>query len=233
MSEHLTRKELKTDQVALTVESAFDYFELHRKQVFQIAAAVVVAAALGLGTYLWWDHTRTVRQGQLSEAMQTADATVGASQANALSYPTQVAKDAAVQKAFSEVAAQHGGSREGSIAEYTLAGIASAAGRNDEARKRYERVAETGGKDYQSLARIALAQLDFAENKDADGEKLLRDLMNSPTAVVSKEQATVTLAKSIGRKRPAEARALLAPLMKESGEVGQIATAAQSELQAK
>jgi predicted negative regulator of RcsB-dependent stress response len=233
VSEHLTRKELKTDQVALTLESAFDYVQIHQKQAIQVAAAVVLAAALVVGGYFWWDHARTVREEKLSAAMQIASAPVGPARPNTLTYPTQAEKDTAEQKAFSDMAAQYGGSREGAIAEYTLAGVATSAGRNDEARKRYAQVVDSGDKEYRALAKISLAQLDFSEGKDADGEKLLHELMDSPTAVVSKDQATMTLARLIARKRPSEARALLAPLVKEPGEVGQIAQAAQAEIQGK
>jgi len=94
-------------------------------------------------------------------------------------------------------------------------------------------VADSGSKEYASLAKLALAQLDYAENKPADSEKILRDLMDHPTAVVSKEQATLTLVHQIAKTRPAEARTLLNPLLTESGQVGQMATAAKAEIPGK
>jgi hypothetical protein len=155
---------------------------------------------------------------------------VGAAQAGGTSFPTQEAKDAAVSDAFSKIAAQYNGSREGAIAEYTLAGLATDAGRNDEARKRYQAVVDSGSKEYASLAKLALAQLDFAENKNADGEKLLRDLMENPTALVSKDQATLALVHQIAKTRPAEAHKLLTPLLVEPGEVGQLAAGVNAEI---
>ncbi len=232
--EHLTRRELKTDNVALSVEHMADYFGLHQRQILQIGGALVIAAILGVGIYFWMDHASTVRAGKLESAMSVSDTPVNAIPGSGVpNYPNQQAKDAAEQKAFSEVASQYAGSREAAVAEYTLAGLAASAGRDDEARKKYQVAADSGNKEYASLARLALAQLDFADNKQADGERLLHELMDHPTAMVSKAQATITLARLISRSRPAEARALLNPLLKESGQVGQAAQAAQSDIPSK
>ena len=46
----------------------------------------------------------------------------------------------------------------------------------------------------------------------AEAEKLLRSLIDDPTILVSKEQATIALAKVVAKKNPAEARKLLEPL---------------------
>lgn len=232
MAEHLTRKELlKTDRFSLTAEHAADYFGLHRTQVLQLAAAVVLAAVLGAGIYFWMDHAAGVRREKLAAALQVEETPLAAAaQPGATSFPTQEAKDAAVAKAFSDIAAQYNGSREGAIAEYTLAGLATDAGRNDEARKRYQAVIDSGSKEYASLAKLALSQLDFSENKNADGEKLLRDLIDHPTALVSKDQATLALVHQISKTRPAEARKLLMPLISEAGEVGQVAAGVNGEI---
>ncbi len=234
MAEHLTRKELKTDQFALTAEHAADYFGMHRRQAFQIGGLVFLVAVLILGGYYWMEHTRAVRAGKLSEAMQIADTPVGpAGPANTVTFPDQKTKDAAEAKAFTSIAQEYSGSREGAIAEYTLGGLAAAAGRDDEARKRFQITADSGNKEYASLGKLALAQLDFAQKRTADGQKLLQSLIDHPTEVVSKAQATLTLARLISGTHPMEARALLAPLTKETGTVGQMATAAQGEIPAK
>ena len=234
MSEHLTRRELKTDQFATTVGTTVEYISLHRRQATQITVAVIVAALAALGVYFWMEHNRNVRAEKLASALQITEATVGPlNQSTGLSFPDQKAKDAAVTKAMTDLATSFSGTREGAIGEYTLASMAVENNRNDEARKRFQVVIDNGSKEYASMARLALAQLDFAENRDSDGEKILRDLIANPTATVSKEQATITLARLIGRKRPAEARALLQPLLTAKGNVPQMAQVAMTELPAK
>lgn len=235
MAEHLTRRELKTDQFALTAEHTAEFLGMHRKQALQVGGIAIVAVILAVGGYFWWDHARSVRREKLAEAMQIADTQIAgaATQPNTPTFPSQSAKDAAETKAFTDIAAQYSGSREGAIAEYALGGIATTAGRNDEARKRFQAAIYGGSKEYASLARLALAQLDFADGRQADGEKLLHNLIDHPTALVSSTQATLTLARLISRTRPMEARALLNPLIKETGQVGQLANTALSEISTK
>ena len=231
MAEHLTRRELKTDQFAVTAEHAADYLGMHRRQAVQLGGLALLAVALIAGGYFWWDHARNVRAEKLSEAMQIADTPLaGAAQPGSTTFPTQQAKDAAETKSFGDLSREYSGSREGAVAEYMLGGMAAAAGRDDEARKRFQTAADSGNKQYASLAKLSLAQMDFAENRASEGQKLLQDLIDHPTDVVSKAEATITLAHLIAHTHPMEARALLAPLVKEPGEVGQMASAAQGEI---
>ena len=81
------------------------------------------------------------------------------------------------------------------MAEYYLGAKALDAGKVDDARKKYQDVADHANANYASLAKLSLAQLDFAENRTAEAENLLKDLMDHPTDLVSKTQATNPYAK--------------------------------------
>jgi hypothetical protein len=59
---------------------------------------------------------------------------------------------------------------------------------------------------------VALADIYRAQGKIAEGEKLLRSLIEKPTDFVSREHATILLAELIKDSRPEEARKLLEPL---------------------
>ncbi len=234
MAEHLTRRELKSDQFAVTAEHAAEYLGMHRRQAVQVAALAILAIALIVGGYFWFDHARTVRAEKLSAAMQISETPVGpTAPQGGQSFPTQQAKDAALTKAFTDISKEYSGSREGALAEYTLAGIASTAGHDDEARKHFQAAADSSDKEYASVAKLSLAQMDYAENRAGDGQKLLQGLIDHPTELVSKAQATITMARMVARTHPMEAKALLAPLLKEPGQVGQMASAAQGDIPAK
>jgi len=111
----------------------------------------------------------------------------------------------------------------GWIGEYYLGCIAADAGKLDEARKRFQAVADGAGKDYASLAAYSLAEADYMENRDAEGEKILRGLIEHPTIVLSKEQATIALARHLGKTKPAEARKLLEPIVSSASAASQAA----------
>jgi hypothetical protein len=59
---------------------------------------------------------------------------------------------------------------------------------------------------------------------------MLRDLIAHPTMFVSKDQATITLARFLMMKKPAEARKLLDPLKTQNSQAGQIALSIYSQI---
>jgi predicted negative regulator of RcsB-dependent stress response len=111
-----------------------------------------------------------------------------------------------------------------------LAGQAVEAAKMDDARKKYQDVADHADSNYSSLAKLAIAQIDFTQNRSGEAEALLKDLIAHPTDLVSKEQATIVYAKGIGATRPDEARKLLTPLTTPPSDISPIVTAALADL---
>jgi predicted negative regulator of RcsB-dependent stress response len=231
VSEHLTRKELRTDGFAVAVEHNVEYVAEHRKQLIQYGAIALVVILAAVGTYAFLSHSKTVREEQLGDAItiQEAQVTPGALPGSG-AYTTEDAKRAAAQKAFTTVANEHSSSKEGLIAEYYLGCIAADSGKPDEARKHFQTVADSSDKDYGALANLSLAELDYMQNKAVDGEKILRGLIDHPTMLVSKDQATLSLARHLAKTNPAEARKLLEPLVKQANAASQIAVGVMSEI---
>ncbi len=231
MSEHLTRKDLRTDGFAVAVEHNVEYVAEHRKQLIQygVIALVVVLAAVGIYAYL--THAKTVREEQLSDAIgiQESQVTPAAAPGSG-SYTTEEAKTAAAQKAFSTVATEHSSAKEGQIAEYYLGCIAADSGKLDEARTHFQKVADSGSKDYASLANLSLSEIDYMQNRAADGEKRLRTLIDHPTLFVSKDQATISLARHMLKSNPSEAKKLLEPLVRQPNSASQVAVGVLSEI---
>ncbi len=229
----ITRKELKTDKFALEVEHTVDFFEEHQTDIVRYGAIVLAVAALVVGIVLYRGHQRTIRQQALAHAMDVQQAPIGQpAPGGTLSFPTQEAKEKEEIKVFSDLASKYSGTDEGYIAEYYLGSIAADQGKLSDAEKRFQSVADSGNKQYASLAKLSLGQLYFAEGKNDLGEKMLRAVIDHPTALVSKEQATIELARLLGRTKPAEARKLLDPLRSIPGPVSQTAIQAYAELPA-
>jgi len=228
---HLTRKELKSDQVAVTVEQTVDYVQAHQQPLIRAAIAVVALAVITGGVVFYRGQQHGARDARLSEAMEVAQAPVGAAGTpDSLAFPTMDAKAAEETKVFSKLATDYPGSDEGYIAEYYLAGVLASQAKLEEARKKYQEVADHANKNTSSLAKFALAQIAFQENKSADAEALLKNLIDHPTDMVSADQATITLADGIKSKNPAEARKLLEPLVKDTGEIAGTASRILNEI---
>jgi len=227
----ITRKELKSDKFALEVGQTVSFFEEHRQEILRYGAVALGAAVLIAGWLVYQKHQRAGREEALASAIlvQEAPVTTTASP-GALAYTTQAAKDEATTKAFSGLAAKYPGTTEGEVAQYYLGAIEADASKMAEAEKNFQEVAQHGNANFASLAKLSLAQIYYADGRDAQGEKILRDLIDHPTALVSKEQATVTLARYLIIKRPAEARKLLDPLKTIGGPVGQLVLSLYGQL---
>ena len=207
-----TRKELKTDKFAQGVGSGFEFLSEHRGQTMRwglIGLAVVVVVG---GVWLYRSHQATLRAELLASAMQIDDAAVGTPQPPRLTFPTADDKEKARIAKFTEVATKYPGSQEGAIAQLAVAAAQADKGQIDQAQKTFQNISDTAPAPYPSVAQLALAQIYESEGKSAEAEKLLRQLIDKPTLFVSKEEATLELAKLLAKSNPAEARKLVEPL---------------------
>ncbi len=231
MSTHLTRKELKQDNVALKVEETFNIFTKYRPQIARIGFAVLALVVIVAGVFYYRSAQHEVRQQMLADAIALQAAPVGQAPPNGgPSFPTEAAKREAVTKSYSKLISEHGGSEEAYSAELALAASDADAGKMADARKKFQDVADHANAGFASLGKLSLAQLDFAENKTADAQRILKDLQDHPTDLVSKTQATYTLAKGLAPTQPEEARTLLNSIASAGSDVSGIAVSALQEL---
>lgn len=232
MASNLSRKELlKQDKFTVEAEHTVDFLTEHKQEVTRYGIVVVVLAVIVAGVFYYRTSQRSVREQALGEAIALTSAAVGApAQPGGQAFPTQQAKDDAVNKAFSKVNSDYSGSEEAYIAEYYLAVSALDAGKVDDAKKRFQDVSDHANANYASLAKLSLAQLDYAENKTGDAEALLKGLMDHPTDLVSKTQAEYVYAKIIASTKPDEARKLLQQIANEKSDASQLALTAMADL---
>jgi predicted negative regulator of RcsB-dependent stress response len=227
----ITRKELKTDKFALEVEHTVTFFDEHRQELIRYGAIALGVAAVIAGYMIYSGREHVAREAALSHAIEVQEAGVGGvSATGSLTFPTQDAKDKEAVKVFSDLKNKYSGSMEAEVAQYYLGSILADQGNLAQGEKSFQEAAEKGDARYSSLAKLSLAQIYFSDGRDAQGESLLRDLIAHPTVFVSSEQATITLARYLANKKPAEARKLLEPLRSQPGSVGQIALTILGEM---
>lgn len=233
--DRITRRDLKTDRFAQEVTHSVEYLGVHRKQFLRYAGAALALIVIVFGVRFYRSHRAVRLQAELTEAMRFQEAQIGPSTGNPsiLSFPTQAEKDKAAIKAFTDLAAKNSGSDEAWVARYYLGVIAADAGKMAEAGKAFQEVSASAPADTASLARLALSQIYQAVNRSADAEKLLRQLIDKPTILVSKEEATISLARLLAPTNPAEARKLLEPLRTSRSAVSRAALTALGEVPAK
>ncbi len=226
------RKQIKGDRFAQEVGATVSWVDHHKALVTRYGAIALGVVLVAGGVYFYIRHQANVREEALAQALRIDNAVIGAENAVAgnLSYPTQEEKDKARVKAFTDLYTRYHGSQEGTIAEMNLASDAADKGDLVNAERMYKDVVDSSPKEYASMATLSLANIYSGEGKDADAEKLLRNLVAHPTMTVSKEEATIHLAKLIGCSHPDEARALLNPLRMERTSVSRASVTTLGEL---
>jgi predicted negative regulator of RcsB-dependent stress response len=212
--DRITRKELKQDKFAQEVGQTVEFLGEHRQQVIRYGAIGLVLVLLIVGFLVWRANQRAGRQQALMVALEIQQAPVGPQQGDPQmrTFATEEDKTKAEIAAFGDLAAKYPGSPEGTMAQYYLGVIAANQGKLQAAEAAFKRVIDEGGANFASLAKLALADIYRSEGKTAEGEKLIRSVIEKPTDFVSKDEATLALARYIMAKNPAEARKLLEPL---------------------
>jgi TolA-binding protein len=231
--DRIHRKELKQDKFALEVQHGLDIASSHRGELIKWGGVAVAILLLIGGIYAYSEHSKTEREAELQGAMRIQEGAVGAaadSSAFVASFPTQAEKDQAATKAFTDILNKYPGKKEGAIARFYLGVINADAGKQAEAEKFWKANLDSGYDDVVSQTRLSLAQLYEVQGNTGEAEKILRDLMAHPTIMVSKEQATIELARALSRTKPDEARKLLEPLRTERSAVSRMALTAYAEI---
>jgi predicted negative regulator of RcsB-dependent stress response len=223
--DRITRKELKQDKFAVGVTDTFGYLAEHRSQTIRYGVPGLVAVILIVAFFVWRSHDRSAGREALTAALDIRQAQVGPSQGDPAvrSFPTEEARTKAEIAAFSELAAKHSGSREGMMAKFYLGVIAADQGNLSGAETALKEVVDSADANDASLAKLSLAEVYKSEGKTAEGEQLIRSLIRKPTEFVSKEQATLALARYLASSNPTEARRLLEPLRTSRNAISRVA----------
>jgi predicted negative regulator of RcsB-dependent stress response len=228
------RHDLKHDKFVEQVGHTVEFAAEHKQTFVRWGAIGAVVLVLGLGWLFYSRSQATARQDALRHAIRVQEAGVGPTGSEFLvTYPTEAEKAAAVQKTWTELVNKYSGSAEAMIGHYYMGINAADKGNIPEAEKQLKIVADSGKDAYASQAKFSLAQMYASMGRSDEAEKLLRSLVNDPTVMVSKEQATIMLARAISKTKPAEARKLLEPLRSERGPVSRAAITLLSEMPAR
>jgi predicted negative regulator of RcsB-dependent stress response len=227
------RKQLKQDKFVEEVEHSVDFLTQHKKAATQYGAIALAVLVVAGGFYYFRTQQAATRATALADAMHVSNAVISANAAPPnLNFATQDLKDAAVSAAYQKVADQYSGTQEGAIAQLSLAGMKVDKNDLDGATKLYQTVADTAPANYASLAKLSLSDIYSAQGKSADAEKILRSLIDSPTAFVSKDQASLSLGRLLATSNPVEARKILEPLREARTAVSRAAIAALGNIPA-
>ena len=213
MTRHELKEQLEHDRFKDAVQTAVTYTVSNRQNVIRLGVAAVIALLIA-GGVTWYLYTRRAeRQHDLQSAMELVEAQVGTPTTEVGKvFPTQAAKDAAILKAFKDVAQKDSGSREGMIAEYYAGSLeAETTGDVKDAQVRLRKVVDDGGA-FAPLAKIALARIEYFNGDRSGALSLLHSLIDKPSDFVSKTEAQLMLVQLMSTTEPKQAKSILSSI---------------------
>ena len=214
-----TRKQLKSKDAFVTeVGEQVAFFSQHRNQVI-IVAALAVAGVLGGISYKQWQDRRGVgARAALNEAVRQFHGSVTTdSRPGFVTFTTSGERYRRSGEALQEVIDEYGGRAEAGAAEYYLALLDIEQDKKDEAKNRLRVAIDKASNEYQSLARLSLADLLSRLGEATEAESEYQALIDNPSNVVSAARAKLSLARHLSKTDVAAARTLLEELMAEPG----------------
>ncbi len=192
-STHLTRKEIKRDEVAEAVGRSVDYAQSHGKTIGLVIGGIVLLVAVLLG---FWGF-RASQRGRAGEALAAALKLAGApikaegatpDDADEPSFATPEARRERAKKAFENVRESYKFSTAGSVANVYLGQIAAEEGKLDLARKLWQDYVEDHPDDMLAgNVKLNLIELDRRAGKTDELIKSLEKMLDASGGPLPKD----------------------------------------------
>ncbi len=209
MPQHISRKELKKDEVRDTLAHGAEALLSHQTStIVLVVVAIVVAACV----YGW--RTHGVRQAERAEssfnsAMEVFQAPIGPAQApGELTYTSESKKFTDAEQAFSKISKDYGRTRAGQLAAY-YAALSDEKLKNDAAAEKWlNSAANSKDADVASMAKFELAGLNARSGKTDQAIQMYQQLLTQTSVLVPKPEVMLALANCYSAKNPAQAAKL-------------------------
>lgn len=214
----LSRRELKTDELADRLAAVTEFFSRNRKQVLLGGGAAVLAVIVVVGVLMYVRSRQAAASEAFGKALTTYHAPVTENPPPTLTLPTFKTADEKYAEAirqFTDVSEQFGSYSVGKWARYYIALSQRELGQNAVAEQGLLAVASDGDPNLAAVAKMALAGLYQKTSRTSDAEKLYRELESSPTLMVPKPSVQIALAEMYQRTNPSQATAIYQQIEKD------------------
>ncbi len=236
-----TRHQLKQDafsRVTIGAAEKTAHWSVEHRNTLTIAGiAVVVIAAAVVGGWYYLSAQDEKASFDLAQAVRTLDTPLRPAgtpaQPDSPTFASAKERAEAGKKQFQAIVDKYPHTRTADMARYFLGVTSESAGDNAAAENYIKAVASNANKELASVAKLALATLYGNTDRPKDAVALYQQLINQPTASVSKVTAELQLAELYhSTNQPLDAKRLYEQIKKDNpgADAVQIATQKLAEL---
>lgn len=220
---HISRHELKEDQLRTTYEEFEEYVKTHYREIATVAGIVMVVAGLAGGFKYYQDRREAEANIALGTALRTFRAYVGSlPEGSALpgvqSFPTASEKYKKAEDQFLEVVQKYSRPpqpRAVAVARYHVGLCQAFLGDSAGALKTLREATDESDREIASLARYALAGELLKAGKTDEAVHVYQELAARPTSAVPEATAKLALADAYRATQPDKARLVYQELEKK------------------
>jgi hypothetical protein len=219
VAQHISRKELKKDEVRDTLAHGAEAVLSHRRLVAVLLGIAIVAAVAVLGWKFYSEEQTEKAAAAFDDAMKVFQARIRAPgeavDASEVSYVDQKNKHEDAVKKFTDAANRFPHTRPGQLSRYYAALSLEHLGRNEEAARALQQLANSGTEEYAALARFELAQVDERTGKGDEAVKIYKQLIAKPSVLAPKPVVMLALADYYRQTNPSQAAQLYSQIKTE------------------
>ena len=230
-----TRHQLKQDAFSrATIEAAektAHWTVEHRSTLIVSVIAAVVVLAAAIGGWYYFSVQDEKASLDLTQAVRTLDTPLrppgSPQQPDFPTFESAKGRNEAAKKQFQAIVDKYPHTRTADMAHYFLGVTAENLSDNATAERDFKDIASSGNRELSSISKFALAALYGQTNRTKDAVSLYQELINKPTASVSKVTAQLELADLYqNSNQPLDAKRIYEQVKKENpgNEAGQLAT---------
>ena len=236
-----TRHQLKQDAFSrVTMDAAgrtADWTIEHRNTLIIAGIVALILLAAGIGGWYYLSAQNEKASLELSGAIRTMTAMLRPAgtpeQPDVPSFTSAKERSDAAKKQFQAIVDKYPHTNTADKARYFLGVTAAEQSDNATAERDFKEVMSSGNKEVAAVAKLALASLYGQMNRTKDAVALYQELINKPTASVSKVAAQLQLAELYqDSNQPLDAKRLYEQIKKDNpgNEAGQLATQKLAQL---
>jgi predicted negative regulator of RcsB-dependent stress response len=219
VSEHISRKELKTDKVRETFEHGAEAVLSHTKLASIALIVIIVAAAGYLGWKVYFDRQSEQAQAAFDEGFRIFNAQIPTpgqpTLPGELTYadPQKRAEDAEVK--FSAAASKYPSTKAGKLARYYSALCLMDMDKLNQASEELNKLNTGSDKELGALADYQKALIAERNGKTDEAAKTLKALSTSNSVLVPKPLVLLELANMLRQSDPKQATSVYEQLKKD------------------